>query len=146
MTVGDRNKQMRIVAELLLLHLPAALDDQELARDLMSVVGVTLRAVYEDALRSADVWDRKHYHVRADKLRDEWVWALAAANTADGLAYRDAPLTSDNLKRLVRLIAPPLEIPARRVIRSPENFRGAARANRERQRRERRRTPRRSLV
>ncbi len=146
MTIAERNKQMRIVAEILLVHLPGRLDDQGLAKDLLSVVGVTLRAAYEDALRSADVWDRKHYHVRADRLREEWVWALAAANTAEGLAYREAAVGKENLNRLRQLIRPELEAPARRMIRDPGAFRGAARANRERQQREHSRTPRRSLV
>lgn len=146
MTVAERNKHLRIVAEIMLVHLPAVLEDQGLARDLLSVVGVTLRAAYEDALRSAEVWDRKHYHVRADRLREEWTWALAAANTAEGLAYRDAPVAAENLERLRQLIRPTLEVPGRRILRDPESLRGAARANRERQRRERRRTPGRSLV
>jgi len=146
MTVAERNRQLRIVAEIMLVHLPVALGDQDLARDLLSVVGVTLRAAYEDALRSADVWDRKHYHVRADRLREEWTWALAAANTAEGLAYREASVTAENVDRLRRLIRPLLEVPGRRIIRDPEAFRGAAQANRERQRRERSRTPKRSLV
>jgi len=146
MAAGERRKQIRIVAELLLVHLPVALDDQELARDLLSVVGVTLRAAYEDALQSAEVWDHKHYHMRAERLREEWTWALAAANTAEGLAYREAPATQENLDRLRQLIRPPLEPPARRLIHNPASFRGAARANRERQKREGRRTPGRSLV
>jgi len=146
MTIAERNEHLRIVAEIILVHLPAVLEDQGLARDLLSVVGVTLRAAYEDALRSAEVWDRKHYHVRADRLREEWTWALAAANTAEGLAYRDVPVTAENLDRLRRLIRPTLEVPGRRIIRAPGSFRGAARANRERQRREGRRVPGRSLV
>ncbi len=146
MTVSDREKHLRIVSEILLVHLPAALRDQELARDLLSVVGVTLRAAYEDAVRSAEVWDRKHYHVRADQLRDEWTWALAAANMADGLAYRDGPLTVESVGRLRQLIRAPLEAPARRVIHDPTAFRGAAQANRQRQLRQHHRTPRRPLV
>jgi|YNPNPStandDraft_1061719.scaffolds.fasta_scaffold01896_11 hypothetical protein len=132
MTIAERNKNLRIVAELLQVHLPAALEDQPLAHDLLSVVGMTLRAVYEDALHSSDVWDRKHYHLRADLFRDEWTWALAAANTAEGLADRAAPVTPESLERLRRLIRAPLEVPARRLIRHPEAFRGAAQANRAR--------------
>ncbi len=146
MTVAEREKHLRIVAEILLVHLPRVLHDQELAKDLLSVVGVTLRAAWEDALKSADVWDRKHYHVRADQLRDEWAWALAAANTAEGLAERAAPVTKAHLDRLRRLIRATLEVPSRPIIRNVEAFRGAARANRERRQREGRRTPRRSLV
>lgn len=146
MTAAERNKHLRIVAEILLVHLPAVLQDQELTRDLLSVVGVALRAAYEDALRSAEVWDRKHYHVRADGLRADWTWALAAANTAEGLAYREAPITMEKVDRLRHLIRPTLEMPGRRIIGDPEALRGAAQANYERQQREKRRTPWRSLV
>ncbi len=141
MTVADRKKHLRIVAEILLVHLPTVLDDQELARDLLSVVGMVLRTVYEDVMRSAQVWDRKHYHLRADRLRDEWTWALVAANTAEGLAYREAPVTAANLDRLRQLIPLPLEVPGRNVIHDLEAFRGAAQANRERQQKERKRVP-----
>lgn len=146
MTVSERNKQLRIVAEILTLHLPSLLDDQELTRDLLAVVGVSLRAAWEDVQKSADAWDRKHYHVKADRLRDEWIWCLAAANTAEGLAYRDAPVTPENVERLRLLIKAPLDVVQRRVVKDPQAFRGAARANQARERRERSRTPRRSLV
>jgi hypothetical protein len=44
------------------------------------------------------------------------------------------------------LVKAELEVPARRIIKTPDSFRGAAAANRARQQREKRRTPRRSLV
>ena len=146
MTVGDRDKHLRIVAEILLVHLPALLDDQGLARDLLSVVGVTLRAAWEDVEKSAAAWDNKAYHLKADRLRDEWAWAMGAANYAEGLAYREGPVTAESLQKLRLLVKAELEVPARRIIKTPDSFRGAAAANRARQQREKRRTPRRSLV
>lgn len=146
MGAAEREKHLRIVAEILLVHLPNVLKDQALAKDLLSVLSVALRAAWEDAMKSAEVWDTRHYHLRADQLRDEWTWALAAANTAEGLAERDAPVTREHLDRLRRLIHHPLEPPGRPIIRNPEAFRGAAQANRERQRRTGRKTPNRSLV
>ena len=146
MTISDRNKHLRIVAEILLVHLPGLLDDQELARDLLSVAGVTLRAAWEDAEKSAAVWDNKAYHLKADQLRDEWSWAAGAANYAEGLASRDVPVTAESLHKLRLLIKPGLEVSSRRVIKSPDSFRGAAAANRARQRREKSRTPKRALV
>ncbi len=146
MTVGERNKELNIVAEILLVHLPAVLDDQKLARDLLAVVGVTLRAAWEDAEKSAAVWDKKAYHIKADHLRDEWNWALGAANYAEGLAYRDTPITAEHLHKLRLLIKPDLEAPVRRIIKDPAAFRGAAAANRARQQREKSRTPKRALV
>lgn len=146
MSVSDRNKHLRIVAEILLVYLPDLLDDQELARDLLSVVGVTLRAAWEDAEKSAAVWDNKAYHLKADQLRDEWGWAMGAANYAEGLANRDVPVTAEGLHKLQLLIKPELEVSSRRIIKTPEAFRGAAAANRARQQREKSRTPKRALV
>lgn len=146
MTVAERKKQLRIVNEILTVHLPDVLNDQELARDLLAIVGVALRAAWEDVQRSTEAWDKRHYHVRADRLRDDWIWALAAANTAEGLAYREPPVTVENLERLQQLIQMDLERPRRRVIKNPETFRGAARANLERQKREKSSIPKRSMV
>ncbi len=97
MGAAEREKHLRIVAEILLVHLPNVLKDQALAKDLLSVLSVALRAAWEDAMKSAEVWDTRHYHLRADQLRDEWTWALAAANTAEGLVERDAPVTREHL-------------------------------------------------
>ncbi len=146
MTVQDRNKHLRIVAEIMLMHLPDVLDDQGLARDLLSVVGVTLRAAWEDAEKSAAAWDKRAYHLKADRLRDEWAWAMGAANYAEGLAYRDGPVTAEGVRTLRLLIKPELEVSSRRVIKDPAHFRGAAAANRARQQREGSRTPKRALV
>lgn len=146
MTIRERDKHLNIVAEILLVHLPVVLNDQGLVRDLLAVVGVTLRAAWEDAEKSAAAWDKKAYHVKADYLRDEWGWAMGAANYAEGLAYRDAPVTAEHLHKLRLLIKPDLEAPARRIIKDPAAFRGAAAANRARQQREKSRTPKRALV
>jgi len=48
MSVSDRNKHLRIVAEILLAYLPDLLGDQELARDLLSVVQNTDRRTETD--------------------------------------------------------------------------------------------------
>lgn len=146
MTVRERKKELNIVAEILEMHLPAVLKDQALVRDLLAVVGVTLRAAWEDADKSAAVWDKKAYHIKADQLREEWGWALGAANYAEGLAYRDAPITAEHLHKLRLLIKSDLEVPARRIIKDLSAFRGAAAANRARQQREKSRTPKRALV
>lgn len=146
MTVGERNKELNIVAEILEVHLPVVLQDQALARDLLAVVGVTLHAAWEDAEKSAAVWDKKAYHIKADRLRDEWGWAREAANYAEGLAYRDGPITAEHLRKLRLLIKANVEAPARRIIKDPTAFRGAAAANRARQQREKSRTPKRALV
>lgn len=129
MTIQDRERQLRIVAEILLVHLPDLVtSDPELARDLLSVVGTALYAIHEDAEQSAKAWDKRAYHVRADEMRREWDWALGAANYALGLVSRSERLDTAALAKLRALIRPQLEKPARRQITDPERFRGAARA------------------
>lgn len=146
MSAADRKKQLRIVAEMLLVHLPAILDDQDLARDLLTVVSLAIRAAAEDAEKSATAWDKRAYHLRADELRREWEWAPGAANYAAGLADRAERVTAGSLEKLGALIGVPLEHPKRFHYKDPGAFRGARKANRTRERREGRRTPKRSLV
>jgi len=127
MAVKERNQQMRVVAEILLVHLPGILDkDQALAHDLLSVVGTALNTIYEDAEKSAKAWDKRAYDVKADELRREWDWALGASNYALGMALRSAPITKLSLKKMHIVIRPELERPARRQIKDPARFRGAA--------------------
>jgi len=145
-TVKERNKHMRIVAEILEVHLPAYLGDQPLAHDLMSIVGVTLRAAWEDAEKSAQAWDKRAYDLKSDRLRRQWAWAMGAANYASGLADRKDPITEESVRKVRALVKPELEVSSRRVIKDPERFRGAAAANRARQAREKSRTPKRSMV
>lgn len=134
MAIKDRNQQLRVVAEILLVHIPDVLDkDPNLARDLLSVVGTALSDIYEDAEQSAKAWDKRAYHVRADEMRREWGWSLGASNYALGLALRPTALKSADIEKLQRLIQPGLEKPSRRQISDPTRFRGAAQAVREQQ-------------
>ncbi len=139
MAVKERNQQLRVVAELLRIHIPEFLQqDEELACDLLSVVGTALRDIYDDAEKSAKAWDKRAYHLRADELRREWDWALGASNYALGLALRPQPLDEQGLERLIQLIRPELEKPARRQISDPTRFRGAVQAVRQQQEERRR--------
>lgn len=146
MTVGDRKKQLRIIAEMLLVHLPGVLNDQSLARDLLTVIQLAILAAAADAEKSATAWDKRAYHLKADELRREWEWAPGAANYAAGLAERPQPVTAADLQKLQALIGLELERPRRLYYKNPAAFRGAREANRQRERREGRRTPKRSLV
>ncbi len=132
MSIQERNRQLRIVSEILLVHLPECLTkDQALARDLLAVAGKALREIYDDADESSKSWDKRAYHVRADELRREWDWALGAANYALGLALQSEPLTPSSIAKLRVLIRPDIEAPARRQIQEPARFRGAAKAVRD---------------
>ncbi len=144
--IADRKKQMRVVAEMLLVHLPAVLDDQPLACDLLTVIQLAIRAAAADAEKSAAAWDKRAYHIRADELRREWGWAPGAANYAAGLADRPLPVAAADLKKLQTLIGVELERPRRLHYKNPAAFRGAREANRQREQREGRRLPKRSLI
>ncbi len=127
MTVTERNRQLRVVAEVLLVHVPALLKtDGMLARDMLAVVGTALRSVRDDVERSAKAWDKRAYHVKADELRREWGWVAGAANYATGLALRSTAPTPTDVSKLRQLIGIELEKPHRRQIPDPERFRGAA--------------------
>jgi len=128
MTVAERKKQLRIVSEMLLVHLPAVLKDQDLARDLLVVVSLAIRAAAADAEKSAAAWDARAYHVRADALRREWAWATGAANYAAGLADRQDPVVHADLEKLLALIGVSLERPKRHRYKNLEAFRGAREA------------------
>ncbi len=134
MAIKERNQHLRVIAEILTVHLPEHLqDDPDLARDLLSVAGTALLSIYEDAEKSAKAWDKRAYDLRADELRREWDWALGASNYALGLALRPQPLQQSDIDKLRRLIRPELEKPARRQIPEPDRFRGATQAVRHQQ-------------
>jgi hypothetical protein len=144
--IADRKKQLRIVAEMLQVHLPAILDDQPLARDLLTVVNLAIRAAAADAEKSAAAWDKRAYHLKADELRREWEWAPGAANYAAGLSNRPQSITPADLQKLQALIGIELERPKRLHYKDPAAFRGAREATRQREQREGQRIPKRSLV
>lgn len=127
MAIKERNQQLRVVAEILTVHIPEQIEqDPELVRDLLSVAGTALHEIYEDAEQSAKAWDKRAYHSKADELRRDWDWAAGASNYALGLALRPQVPGRADVDKLVRLIRPELEKPARRQISDPVRFRGAA--------------------
>lgn len=132
MAIKERNQQLRIVAEILLVHIPEQLtQDPALTHDLMSVAATSLRSIYNDAEKSTKAWDKKAYHVRADKLLREWDWALGASDYALGLALRLTPLKRTDIAKLRLMIGAELQKPARRQIADPQRFQGAAQAVRQ---------------
>jgi hypothetical protein len=110
-----------------MVHVPEQIaKDPDLARDLLSVAGTALHEIHEDAEQSAKSWDKRAYHSKADEMRREWDWAAGAANYALGIALRPQQPVQTDVDKLVRLIRPGLEKPARRQISDPTRFRGAA--------------------
>lgn len=129
MTIKERNQQLRVVAEILLVHIPETVKtDPALTRDLLSVAATSLRAIADDAEKSAKAWDKRAYDLRADELRREWAWAEGAANYALGVALRPKAITMTEIAKIRRLIDVDLEKPARRQVKDPAIFKGAASA------------------
>jgi hypothetical protein len=81
---AQRQRLRRTVAEALhRLMAKAELDDE--ARDLAALIVYALREMDAGIERSASAWDKRHYYVKADRLRDEWSWAGRAAERMTNL-------------------------------------------------------------
>ena len=76
---SQRQRLRRTIAEALhRLMAKPELDDE--ARDLAALIVFALREIDVGIERSASAWDKRHYYVKADRLRQEWEWASRAAN------------------------------------------------------------------
>jgi hypothetical protein len=77
-TGAERARLRRTIAEALrCLMGKHDLDDE--ARDLAALIVFSLREIGAGVERSATVWDKRHYYIKADQLRREWEWADRAA-------------------------------------------------------------------
>jgi len=77
-TSAERQRLRRTIAEALnRLMAKRELDDE--ARDLAALIVFALREVAAGVERSATVWDKRHYYIKADRLRDDWSWAERSA-------------------------------------------------------------------
>ena len=131
MSVKERNQNLNIVVEIVREHLFEHLDDSALCKDMCAVLAVTLRRVHEDAEKSAQAWDKRAYHSKADALRRETAWALSMAQLAESLAYSPREFTFADLEKLVKLLPSNHQVPKRQHFKDVERLRGAAAAARE---------------
>ena len=131
MTIKERNQDIRMVAELVQVHLPNSLKDSDLCKDVCAVVAVNLRRYAADVEKSAGAWDKRAYHSKADELRRESAWALPAAQVAEQLAYTSRSFTADDWRRLQSMLPPDLELPVRPRFKDVRVLRGAAAAARQ---------------
>lgn len=79
-----RQRLRRTIAEAL-RHLMAKPQLDEEARDLAALIVFALREIGEGVERSATVWDKRHYYIKADRLRADWEWADKTAERMAGL-------------------------------------------------------------
>ncbi len=72
-TGTQRARLRRTVAEVL-KRLMAKPELDEEARDLAALIVYVLREIAEGVEKSAGAWDKRHYYIKADRLRAEWDW------------------------------------------------------------------------
>ncbi len=131
MTVKERNQNLRMVIELVRVHLPNTLNDSNLCKDICAVIAVNLRHIADDSEKSATAWDKKAYHIKADELRREMAWALPAAQIAESFAYQPRKFTREDLERLQGLVRGEVEPGTHTRFKDIEVLRGAAAAARQ---------------
>ncbi len=87
-TSNQRQRWRRTIAEAL-HHLMAkrALDDE--AKDLAALIVFALREISTGVEQSASVWDKRHYYIKADRLRADWEWCGRSASRMTSLIRVD---------------------------------------------------------
>ncbi len=131
MTVKERSQDLNMVVEIVREHLFEHLDDSDLCKDMCAVIAINLRRIHEDTEKSANAWDKRAYHSKADALRREMSWALPMAQLAESLAYNARRFTAEDLDRLMDMLPVEYEMPRRPRFRNVEVMRGAAAAARQ---------------
>ncbi|MFN4293928.1 MAG: hypothetical protein ACK4JD_07340 [Thermoflexales bacterium] len=131
MTVKERSQDLNMVVEIVREHLFEHLDDSDLCKDMCAVIAINLRRIHEDTEKSANAWDKRAYHSKADALRRAMSWALPMAQLAESLAYNARRFTAEDLDRLMDMLPDEYEMPKRPRFRNVEVMRGAAAAARQ---------------
>ena len=73
-TGKQRNQLMRTAAELL-RHLSQKTEVDDEARDMAALLVFCLREIDDGIESSAEAWEKRDYWVKAEHLRQRWVWA-----------------------------------------------------------------------
>jgi hypothetical protein len=93
------------------------------ARDLAALIVFALREIQLGVEQSATVWDKKHYYIKADRLRAEWEWSSRAADRMAALIRAgDWVRLPVALADLVPRFA---DVGVTKLTRGPELWRGA---------------------
>lgn len=119
-----------MVVELVREHLFEHLDDNELCKDMCAVIAINLRRVHDDTEKSANAWDKRTFHTKAEELRRDMAWAMPMSQVAESLAYSTRPFSGDDVDQLLTLLPEELDMPKRTRFKNVEILRGAAGAAR----------------
>ena len=129
MAVNERNKDIHMVSELLLIHLPETLEkhDDKLCKDICAVIAINLKRIDVDVDKSATAWEKRDYFMKADELRREFLWLPTARQLAEQLAYAPQKFEAADLKRLGASIPNKiLELLQKPRFKNIDQLRGAA--------------------
>jgi hypothetical protein len=83
-----RNQQMRTAAELL-RHLSQKSNIDEEAKDMAASLVFCLREVDDGIEASAQAWEKRDYWVKAEQLRQRWVWTGNASARLENLIRKE---------------------------------------------------------
>lgn len=131
MTIKERSQDLNMVVEIVREHLFEHLDDSNLCKDMCAVLAVNLRRVHDDTEKSANAWDKRAFHTKADELRRDMAWAMPMSQLAEMIAYSKNKFSSDDVDRLLSFLPDELDMPKRTRFKNPELMRGAAAAARQ---------------
>jgi hypothetical protein len=130
MTIKERSQDLNMVVELVREHLFEHLDDNELCKDMCAVIAINLRRVHDDTEKSANAWDKRTFHTKADELRRDMAWAMPMSQLAESLAYSSRRFSGDDIDQLLAMLPEELDMPKRARFKNVEILRGAAGAAR----------------
>ncbi|MCB9176082.1 MAG: hypothetical protein H6648_02905 [Caldilineae bacterium] len=77
-TGTQRQRWRRTIAEALKRLMAKPSLDAE-AKDLAALIVIALREIGAGVEQSASAWDKRHYYIKADRLRADWEWTDKAA-------------------------------------------------------------------
>lgn len=117
-----RNQLMRTAAELLRhLSQKAELDNE--AKDMAALLVFCLRGIDDGIEASAEVWEKRDYWIKAEQLRQRWVW------TGNASARLENVIRTEAWESLPAVMASLFEhfadIKITKFTRDPEEWRGA---------------------
>ncbi len=127
-TGKERSQLMRTAAELLRrLSQKRTVDDE--AKDMVATLVFCLRGIEEGIEKSAEVWEKRDYWIKAERLRQKWSWAGEAAATLEYMIRED---DWESLPQALAALFPHFsDIKVLRFTRDPSTWQGAYRRLRE---------------
>lgn len=121
-TGTQRQRWRRSIAEALKRMMAKTELDEE-AKDLAALIVFALREIAAGVEQSAAVWDKRHYYIKADRLREDWEWASRSADRMHRLIRAGDWL---RLPVVLAELAPRFaDVRVSQLTRSPELWRGA---------------------